>query len=263
MNLRGIRWMGASLLIFLLPMMVFAQDGAKTSGGEEKAIDVKAVLDKFDDLWRGDSSEAKITMNIKTKHWERSLTMKTWSLGKDRSLVKVLKPLKERNTATLKVGNEIYNYLPKTDKTIKLTSAMMLGSWMGSHFTNDDLVKESRMADDYKTTVTFVGKRGDQEVIELTSIPTPNAAVVWGKVTIEARLSDWQPLKVVYYDEDGEEARTMTLEGHKMMSGRLLPTVMRMVPADKPKEFTEFVYNEIDFDVKLKESFFSLNQLRR
>ncbi len=262
MHFHWMKWVAASLTL-LFSLAAWAETPAQPAGDKVKDINVKDVLDKFDDLWRGDSSDALITMNIKTKHWERSLTMKTWSLGKDRSLVKVLKPLKERNTATLKVGNEIYNYLPKTDKTIKLTSAMMLGSWMGSHFTNDDLVKESRMADDYDTTLTFTGKRNGIEIIELTSIPKPDAAVVWGKVTMEARLEDWQPLKVVYYDEDGEVARTMTLEGHKMMSGRLLPSVMRMVPADKPNEFTEFVYKEINFNVKLKESFFSLNQLRR
>jgi outer membrane lipoprotein-sorting protein len=209
------------------------------------------------------SSKAQITMNIKTKHWERSLTMQAWSLGRDRSLVKVLKPLKERGIATLKVGKEVYNYLPDTDRTIKITSAMMLGSWMGSHFTNDDLVKESRMADDYRTVVSLIGAREGVPIIELTSTPKPDAAVVWGRVVTTVRAGDWQPLTVLFYDEDGKPARTMTLSGHKSIGGRVLPTVMKMVPADKPGEHTEVIYDDIAFGTPLPDGFFSLNQLRR
>lgn len=228
-----------------------------------KDVDIKAILDKFDDLWRGDSSTSQITMNIKTKHWERSLTMQSWSLGKERSLVRVLKPLKEKGMATLKVAKEIYNYLPDTDRTIKITSSMMMGSWMGSHFTNDDLVKESRMADDYHTTATFVGTRDGLDVIELTSIPKPNAPVVWGKVVMTVRAADYLPTTALFYDEDGKLARTMMFSGHQKIADRVLPTVMRVVPADKPNEYTELVYNEIKFGVDLKADFFSLNQLRR
>lgn len=252
-------------ILSILSSMAFAEEKTlvvvEPATGEK--IDVKAILDKFDDLWRGESSESKMTMNIKTAHWERSLSMHGFSLGKDYSLVRVLKPLKERGTSTLKVEKEIYNYLPKTDRTIKITSAMMLGSWMGSHFTNDDLVKESRMADDYETHVSFHGERDGQKVIELSSIPRPDAAVVWGKVIVQVREADWQPLKVTYYDEEGEAVREMTLSDHKKVSGRLLPLRMKMLPLDKPGEYTEVIYDELNFDAKLSKSFFSLNQLKR
>lgn len=251
------------LMILLSAVFLLSAASPGTLPKSVEEVDVEAILEKFDDLWRGKSSRAKIVMNVKTKHWERSLTMDTWSLGKDRSLIKLLKPLKERGTATLKVGKEIYNYLPKTDKTIKLTSAMMMGSWMGSHFTNDDLVKESRMSDDYDTKASFVGKRDGMDVIELTSIPKPDAAVVWGKVATVFRAADRQPIKVLYYDEDGDPAREMILSGIKKVSGRVMPTVMKMVPTDKPKEYTEIIYKEISFGVSLKEGFFSLNRLRR
>jgi hypothetical protein len=189
--------------------------------------------------------------------------MRAWSLGTERSLVRILKPLKERGVATLKVGREVYNYLPDTDRTIKITSAMMMGSWMGSHFTNDDLVKESEMADDYDSKVSFAGERDGLEVVEVASIPKPGAAIVWGKVISVFRRRDLQPLSAVYYDEDGKAARTMTLSGHREMSGKLLPAVMRMVPADKPDEFTEIIYEDIKFGVGLDAAFFSLGQLRR
>ena len=111
-------------------------------------VRAKKILREIDDLWRGESSHGRFSMLVKTRHYTRSLQMEGWSKGTEQTLMRILKPLKERGTATLKSGSTIYTYLPRTDRTIRLTSGMMMGSWMGSHFTNDDLVKESRMDED-------------------------------------------------------------------------------------------------------------------
>ncbi len=224
--------------------------------------DAHAILKKIDDLWRGTSSKAILTMKVKTIHWERTLTMEAWSQGTEKTLVKVIKPLKERGIATLKVKNEIYNYLPKTDRSIKLTAAMMMGSWMGSHFTNDDLVKESRMSEDYDPSITFSGKREGADIIELTLTPKPEAPVVWGKLIVIVRSNDLQPVRITYYDEDMIKAREMTFSDYKVASGRMVPMRMIMRPTDKPTEFTEIIYNELVFDITIPEGFFSLAQLR-
>ncbi|RJO65880.1 MAG: outer membrane lipoprotein-sorting protein [Myxococcales bacterium] len=244
----------------------FAQTQSKTpETGKAKGqtLDAATILNRIDDLYRGESSHSMMTMTVKTRNWERSLSMEAWSQGKEKSLVKVLKPLKERGTATLKMGKEIYNYLPKTDRTIKLTAAMMGGSWMGSHFTNDDLVKESRMADDFTSSITFAGTRDGQEAIEITGVPRPDAVVVWGKVVVLVRAKDYQPLYVDYFDEDGQMTRRMSFSDFQTTGGRLLPRKMRLIPTDKPDESTEVVYEDISFDVPLADGFFSLNQLRR
>lgn len=236
----------------LLPVVM----GAKTP-------DAREILAKQDDLWRGTSSKGKITMNVKTANWKRSLTMDVYSQGKDYSLVKLLQPLKEQGTATLKIFEEIYNYLPKTDRTIKLTAAMMMGSWMGSHFNNDDLVKESRLSDDYNFKITFQGKRDSQDIVEITLTPKPNAPVVWGKIIATVRASDWQPVKNTYYDEDGNVVRILTCSDYKTVSGRLLPTRLTMTPLDKPGEYTEVIYEDLTFGVTFKKGFFSIAELRR
>jgi len=225
--------------------------------------EVNKLLETYDDMWRGTSSKATVTMNIKTANWERSLQMDTWSLGKDFTFVKVLKPLKERDSATLKVKKEVYNYLPATDRTIKITSAMMMGAWMGSHLTNDDLVRDSRMSDDYFAKATFTGVRDGVDVTEITCTPKPDAPVVWGKVIATYRNSDRQPIKLVFFDEDGKKVRTMSLSGQKIVSGKNIPTIMTIIPEDKPGEYTELKYDSIKFGIKLTEDFFSLNQLRR
>jgi outer membrane lipoprotein-sorting protein len=189
--------------------------------------------------------------------------MEGWSKGKDKTLVRILSPLKEKDTATLKSGNDIYSYLPKTDRTIKLTSGMMMGSWMGSHFTNDDLVKESRMEEDYDPSISFEGKRDGMDIIEFTLIPKTDAAVVWGKIVAIVLADDYMPLKYYYYDEDMNISRTMTFSRFEILAGKIRPKVMRVVPADKPDEYTELIYEELDLDVQIADEFFSLATLKR
>ena len=223
----------------------------------------KEILREVDDMWRGASSHTILTMQVKTSHYARNMRLEGWSKGKEKTLVRILTPLKEKGTATLKSGSNIYTYLPRTDRTIRLTSGMMMGSWMGSHFTNDDLVKESRMEEDYDPTVSFEGRRDNQDIMEFTLIPKPDAPVVWGKVVLSALTDGYLPLIQYYYDEDMNIARTITFNKVKQMAGRLRPTVMRVVPEDKPNEYTELVYEKIEMDIKLSDAFFSLSHLKR
>ena len=218
------------------------------------------VLDHIDDLYRGEASYGMMRMKVITEHWSRTLELEAWSKGKKRSLVRILAPKKEKGMATLMSGDDIWNFLPKVQRVIKIPSSMMSGSWMGSHFSNDDLIKQSRMAEDYNCQVTT----GDQEEQwQIICEPKPDAAVVWGKLTIVVREKDWLPLKVEYFDEDGILARTMTFSAFKTLSGRLLPAITVIQPADKPQERTEVHYERLDFDIVLQDRFFSLRRLQR
>jgi outer membrane lipoprotein-sorting protein len=230
---------------------------------QETPLTPRQILDKVDDLFRSSSSKGLATMTVTTAHWKRSLSLEMWSKGKDRSLVRVLAPKKEKGTATLRSGNDIWNYLPKVKRVIKLPSSMMAASWMGSHFTNDDLVKESRMADDYTFEITFRGEREGQEIVEVTCHPKPDAAVVWGKVLVTAQIKDYLPLNVKYFDEDLRLARTMTFSDVAQLGGRIIPSLVTMVPEDKPKESTVIHYEQMDFDIDLKDDFFSLRTLQK
>ncbi len=221
------------------------------------------ILNAVDDLYRANASHAVISMSVKTKHYERTLEMEAWSQGKENSLIKILSPRKEKGTATLKAGNAIYTYLPKTDRTIRLSSGMMLGSWMGSHLTNDDLVKESRLAEDYTAALTFEGPREGRAVIELTLVPRSDAAVTWGKIVTTVEADTYVPIRTVYYDDDGVAARTMRFTEVREMGGRRVPSVLEMVPADKPGEFTRLTYKELELGIELPASTFSLGRLKR
>ena len=243
-------------LLFLIPDFSLSTE----DNSRERAYE---VLEIIDDLWRAGSSEARLQMEVKTKHYTRTMTMENWTKGKEKSLVRIILPLKEKGTVSLKNGNNMYTYLPKTDRVIRLTSGMMMGSWMGSHFTNDDLVKESRLSEDYIPEITFEGKREGRDIIEFALLPKPDAPVVWGKIVITVRTGDYLPINSLYYDEDMVLARTMIFEDIKEMGGRLIPAIMHMVPEDKPGEYTKLIYQEIKFDIELQDSLFSLMQLRR
>ncbi|MBN2061911.1 MAG: outer membrane lipoprotein-sorting protein [Deltaproteobacteria bacterium] len=253
-----------SLIIFFL-LIVLASIAPFSSAQDETPEKKRAreILRTIDDMWRGDSSYTKFTMNVKTANYERNMELEGWSKGKDKTLVVILLPLKERGTATLKSGNNIYSYLPKTDRTIRLTSGMMMGSWMGSHFTNDDLVKESSMEEDYEPSVTFEGVKDGRNIIEFELIPKPDAAVVWGKISVTVLAEDYIPLIEYFYDEDMNIARTMTFSGVRELAGRPRPTVMRVLPADKPDEYTELNYKEMELDIEISDDFFSIGNLKR
>jgi outer membrane lipoprotein-sorting protein len=227
--------------------------------GQESARD---IIDRVDRIMRGESSYGVATMDVVTENWERSMTMEVWSLGTDYSLIRITAPNKEAGTATLKAGDDIWNYLPRVDRSIKIPASLMMGAWMGSHFTNDDLVKESRLVEDYDIEIEFEGERDGVEVWEFVLTPKPEAAVVWGRITYEVRKDDLMPTWARYYDEDGALVRTMTFSDYRVMGGRLVPAAMDMLPEDKPGERTSIRYSDMEFDIEIDESFFSLRSLR-
>lgn len=244
-------------------ILALAAAGGLAAAPAAAQTDPLEIIDRVDRLLRGDSSRGVATMEVVTEHWEREMTMEVWSLGTDYSLVRLRAPRRDAGTATLMAGDDIWNYLPKVDRTIKIPASMMGGAWMGSHFTNDDLVKESRLVDDFDVELAFEGDRDGTAVWEIRLTPKPEAAVVWGRIDFRIRRADSMPLWARYYDEDGELARTMEYSAFAEMGGRLVPGVMDMRPADKPEERTTFRYDELEFDVDLAPSFFSLRTLQR
>lgn len=220
------------------------------------------IVDRVDRMLRGASSRADIGMEIATAHWSRSLEMRAWSLGTDYALIRVTAPPREAGSATLKVREEVWNYLPRVDRTIKIPPSLMMGAWMGSHFTNDDLVKDSRMIDDYDIAIGFEGDRAGTQVWEFTLTPKPTAAVVWGRIVQQVRKADLMPTWARYYDERGTLIRTMTFSAYRTFGSRLVPTVMTVQPEDKPDERTVIRYRDLEFDVRLTPDFFSLRNLQ-
>ena len=202
-------------------------------------------------------------MKVVTRHYARDLSLEVWSKGKTKSLVRILSPRKERGVATLRADENVWNYMPKVKRVLKVPSSMMGGSWMGSHFTNDDLVRGSRLSEEYTSEVTFEGERDGKRIVELTLTPRENAPVVWGKVVVVVLDEDLLPRSIRYYDEELALARTLSFHETRQFGGERLPSRMRMDPTDDPEAFTEILYNELQFNPVLEEGFFSLQNLSR
>jgi len=217
------------------------------------------LLDQVDDQFRGSSSHSIMRMQVKSTHWERSMRLEGWTLNKDYSLIRILEPKKERGTATLKA---LFTYLSKTGRTIKISDASMGGAWMGSHFTNDDLIKNSRLADDFTYTLTNGPTIKGEDTWVVVLIPKPRAAVVWGRVDVMIRKSDLLPAAQLFYSEDLKPIRKLEFSDYIVVGTRKVASRMRMTPLDQSGEFTEIFYENLSFDVHLSPDFFSLQKLK-
>jgi outer membrane lipoprotein-sorting protein len=222
------------------------------------------IVDKAENIIKGgETCKGKFTMIITTPEFERTLKMDAWWVGNDKSLIVVTAPAKESGNKTLKIGKEIWNYLKNTETTIKIPPSMMLASWNGSDLTNDDLVRESELVRDYDIKILF-DERIDNELcwkIELT--PKPNAPVVWGRIYYWVRKTDYLPSIIQFYDEKGSLQRTMVFSEIKAMSGRKIPTKWKIISNKKEKNFTEFIYDDVKFDVKISDRIFSFKELEK
>ncbi|MEM9462917.1 MAG: outer membrane lipoprotein-sorting protein [Myxococcota bacterium] len=220
------------------------------------------VMDQIDDMHRGTSSHGVISMTVKTEHWTRSLTMESWSKGEDYSLIRILAPKKEKGTATLKAKDDLFTYLAKTGRTVKISGAMLGSSWMGSHFTNNDLVKSSRMADDYTLMLTGEGTLGGVPQYVFTLTAKPDAAVVWGKIEVTVQQADLLPTRQIFYDEDGQAVRALSFAGYKEVGGRRVAGTLTVQPLDGSGDYTRVTYDSMEFDVALADDLFTVQHLK-
>ena len=222
---------------------------------------MEELLLATDDAGRGEQSIAVISMQVKTDRYERTMRMQAWAKGSEKTLVRILAPEKDAGVTTLKVDDNLWNYLPKVDRTMKVPAGMMSGSWMGSHFTNDDLVRDSRLSEDY--TCRIAGRPADHGGTYLIDCaPKPDAPVVWGRVAATV-TPDKVPVTVEFWDEAGVLVRTMTYEGVKDVGGRRMPTVMTLTPHDRPGEYTRMVFESLDLGAQLDDAMFSLAALQQ
>ncbi len=223
----------------------------------------KEIIKKADDKMQGESNKSVMKMTIVRPDWKREVTMKGWSLGRDYSLILITAPARDKGSAFLKRKNEMWNWQPSIDRVVKLPPSMMLQSWMGSDFTNDDLVKQSSVVTDYRQTFEQDTVINGMECYKINMIPHEEAAVVWGKVLVYIEKEDFNQLLVKYYDEDGFLVNTMVLSNIKKMGDRTIPTHLEMIPADEPQNKTVIDYLQMEFDLEIKESFFSLQNMKR
>ncbi len=238
------------LIFFHLSLIAFTQE-------------TKDIVKKADDKAKGNTSIATITIQIIRPTWTREMQVKAWTKGRDLSMILVLAPAKEKGVVFLKRKKEVWNWIPSIERSIKMPPSMMSQSWMGTDFTNDDLVKEASILEDYNHSFLEDVVIDGRNCYKIQLLPKPKSAVVWGKVILSIDKKDFMMLHVEYFDEDGVLINTLHCSDIKMLGGRLLPARMEMVPADKKGNKTVMIYNSLSFDTPLPESFFSTQNITK
>ena len=225
------------------------------------ADDAEAIVKRMDDLMRGKTSYSKLTMTVVTKRTERKMGMEGWSEGSEKSFIKILYPKKDYGITFLKIDDAMWQYVPKIEKTIKIPPSMMLQSWMGSDFTNDDMVKESSIVEDYDKTILSQ----DKESWTIEMIPRPDAAVVWGKIVMKVSKAYEMPLEVDYYDEDDILERELFYKDFRKLKDRYYPFLWSMFPKNEEKmgNETRIEVEAMEFDIPVDGAMFTKRALKK
>lgn len=227
-----------------------------------QAQDARELVRKSDELFRGQSSKSEMTMTIVRPNWTRDITMWAWSRGEDYSLILVLAPARDKGVAYLKRQKEVWNWQPSIERTIKLPPSMMSQSWMGSDFTNDDLVRDVSVVNDYSHKILGEETINGYPCYKIEMIPRAEAAIVWGKVVVWIAKDQFWQLKGEFYDEEGYLVNTMYASEITNLGGRQLPAKMEMIPEDNPGNKTMIRYHSIEFGADIPESFFTVQNMR-
>ena len=249
-----------NIVVLCVAITILSSTQLSRAGDDPAA---RETVERISHLLVAKSSIATLTMRISNDKGKHDLSMKMWSAGGEDVLLRIVTPPAEANTAVLKIGNDVWYYLPKTNRTVKVPSAMTMNTWMGGDFTIDDLVKEPFLTRDYTIDTSFEGKRGGIAVYEYTLTPKPEAAVVWGKIVLQFRQADGVPTWQGYYGEDGKLARELTFSEYKTKSGKVIPTHLVMQSADKAGAHTTIDYEDIAFNVPIDAGTFSLPNMNR
>lgn len=221
------------------------------------------IIERVERLLWGRTVQARYEMTITTPRWQRTLALRVWVERPRRSFVRILSPAKEAGIGSLRIGTEMWNYLPSVERVVKIPPSMMLQPWMGSDFTNDDLVKESSILEDYTHKLLGTLSVDGQDAYQVEATPKPDAAVVWGRVRYWVRKGDFMPLKQEYFSERGELVRVLSFSELRMLGGRTLPTRWEMRPLAKPGHVTTVVLQDAVFDRPVDEAVFSQSHLQK
>ncbi len=245
----GHRFFFVFLLILITTNVCFSQSALE-------------IVKNSDEKFRGLSSYSVLKMQIKRADWSREMKMKAWAKGEDETLILITSPKRDQGITFLKKKNEMWNWQPTIQRVIKMPPSMMMQSWMGSDFTNDDLARQSSIVNDYIHKIIGEDKIEGRSCYIIELKPKEDAPVVWGKVKLWISKNDFLQLKSEFYDEDNFLVNTVFSSNIREIGGRILPTVMKLVPAEQPKNSTVLEYEQLEFGVKFKSDFFSVKNMK-
>jgi outer membrane lipoprotein-sorting protein len=245
------------IILFYISFLLYG----RSSNAQD--LDARSIIEKADQKMRGETSYGSMSMKIVRPGWERTVEMKSWSKGDDYFLIYITAPAKEKGQVFLKRHKEMWNWVPSIERMIKIPPSMMMQSWMGSDFTNDDLVRQSSIVKDYQHRLLEEETIREQECYKIELIPLPEAPVAWGKILCWVTKDGLDLWRAAYYDEDLELVNIQDSYELTPFCDRVLPRRMEIVPADEPDKRTILILNEMTFNQPISDNFFSQQNMKR
>ena len=221
------------------------------------------IIQKAEDRMRGTTMYAEMTVTTIRPKWQREMKIKSWTKGENLSVTLVMSPAKDKGTVFLKRKSEIWNYIPSIERTIKMPPSMMSQSWMGTDMTNDDLVRESSLKNDYNKKILGSETIEGLDCYKIQLTPKDGVNSIWGKVIIWISKEDYLQLKTEFYDEDNALVNTIKGLSVKMMGGKMVASVMEVIPANKKGQKTRMTYTALQFDIEIKDEMFTTQYMKR
>ena len=221
------------------------------------------IIRKMEAKLRGDSSYIKAKIVIEKTRVTRTVEFESWESKKlNCSFIRILKPKKDRRITFLKIKQNLWQYIPKIGKEIKIEASLMNDSWMGSDFTNDDLVRETSLTDDYNHSFA---KSDDTKLYKIILTAKPNKPAVWDKMILHVRKRDLLPQSQEFFDHKDRLKRKMEFGNYRIMGKRLIPARFRMMSLSKKRTIstTTMFYLRAAFDLAIPKHIFSKANLRK
>lgn len=216
------------------------------------------IIQAVEEHLRGRTAQALFTMKIQRPEYTRVLKIRSWSIAAEDVLVEILEPTKELGISSLRTKDQMWNYLPKTDQVLRVPNSLMLQPWMGSDFTNEDLMKTNSIVEHYTHRIT---RRTPEETV-IECVPHRDAPVVWGKVIYTLKTEGHLLTKKQFYDENKSLVRTLHFSDFKRMDDRLIPTSILVRKTESPKEYTLIKYEKVLYDRSVPRRIFNRDDLR-
>lgn len=245
-------------------VIVLITCAAVASHAQENNFRTAADIIKYvEDEMRSDRAYSEVSMEIVTPDWQRTVIFRSYDDREgDRSFIHILTPARDKDTTFLRAGRDLWMYLPRAERTIRIPPSMMMQSWMGSDFTNDDLVRESSYVNDFEHELTGKVMLDDVECYHLVMTPKPDAPSSWGRIEVWVQVDPLIPLRYQYFNQRGELRKQMDLSDVKTMDEHVIPTIWTMTTVDKPGNSTILTLVDIDFNAEIQDRVFSRQYLR-
>ncbi len=245
----------------LFPLILSALLGSYMAVAQ--SVDANAIIRRTEQELRSRTELGTVSMTVRTPDWQRTLAMNYWAVNPDKTFIRVTAPVKDAGTSTLRLGSNMWNYMPSVERVIKIPPSLMLQSWLGSDFTNDDLVRESSLVKDYDHKLAGEATQDGDPCYRIVSTPKPNAPVVWGHLVLFVRKKDALPRREEYYDENDTLRKVLSFEDIRLVDGRLFPMRWKMMSVTKSGHETVLVYDKLKFDRPVAASVFTQENLQQ